>query len=94
MCKRTLALSLFDLAAVVNGTVNVMIYGFFDTRFRSIFNKMICLCIKSDPSSFDSSIREPSVKFTMVKKESLISNPSIRRTPTVEKAKNAFLAMK
>ena len=69
MCKRTLAVSLFD--------------------FRSIFKKMI----KPEPSSFDSE-REPSKKFSLVKKESLINNPSIRRTPTVEKAKDAFSAMK
>ena len=31
---RTLAVSLFDLSAVVNGTVNVVIYGFFDKKFR------------------------------------------------------------
>jgi hypothetical protein len=54
MCQRTLAVSLFDLAAVVNGTVNVVIYRFFDKKFRSIFKKMICPCIKSEPSSFDS----------------------------------------
>jgi hypothetical protein len=93
MCKRTLAVSLFDLAAVVNGTVNVVIYRFFDKKFRSIFKKMICPCIKSEPSSFDSN-GESSTKFTLVKKESLINNPSIKRTPTVDKAKNAFLAMK
>ena len=69
MCKRTLAVSLFD--------------------FRSIFKKMI----KPEPSSFDSE-REPSKKFSLVKKESLNSNPSIRRTPTVQKAKHAFLTMK
>ena len=89
MCKRTLAVSLFDLAAVVNGTVNVVIYGLFDIRFRSIFKKMICPCIKTEASLFDSE-REPSQKFTLVKKESLI-HPSIRRTPAVEKAKNAFM---
>ena len=94
MCGRTLAVSLFDLAAVVNGTVNVVIYGFFDIKFRSIFKKMICPCIKPEPPSFDSSTRESTKKITLVMKESLINNPSIKRTPTVEKAKNAFLAMK
>ena len=93
MCKRTLAVSLFDLAAVVNGSFNVVIYGFFDIKFRSIFKKMICPCIKPEPSLSDSN-GESSRKFTLVKKESLISNPTIRRTPTDEKAKNAFLAMK
>ena len=93
MCRRTLAVSLFDLAAVVNGSFNVVIYGCFDKRFRSIFKKMICPCIKPEPSSFDSE-RETSKKFTLVKKGSLLSNPSIRRTPTVEKAKDAFSAMK
>ena len=90
---KTLAVSLFDLSAVVNGTVNVVIYGFFDKKFRGIFKKMICPCIKPEPSAFDST-RESSKKITLVKKESLINNPSIKRTPTVEKAKNAFLAMK
>jgi hypothetical protein len=93
MCKRTLAVSLFDLAAVVNGSFNVVIYGFFDIKFRSIFKKMICPCIKPEPFLSDSN-GESSRKFTLVKKESLISNPTIRRTPTDEKAKNAFLAMK
>ena len=93
MCKRTLAVSLFDLAAVVNGSFNVVIYGFFDIKFRSIFKKMICPCIKPEPSLSDSN-GESSRKFTLVKKESLISNPTIRRTPTDEKANNAFLAMK
>ena len=51
---RTLAVSLFDLSAVVNGTVNVVIYGFFDKKFRGIFKKMICPCIKPEPSTFDS----------------------------------------
>ena len=94
MCGRTIAVSLFDLAAVVNGTVNVMIYGCFDKKFRRIFKKMICPCIKPEPPSFDSSTRESTKKITLVMKESLINNPSIKRTPTVEKAKNAFLAMK
>jgi hypothetical protein len=93
MCKRTLAVSLFDLAAVLNSTVNVVIYRFFDKKFRRIFKKIICPCIKPEPATFHSS-RESSRKFTLVKKESLISNPTIRRTPTDEKAKNAFLAMK
>ena len=93
MCKRTLAVSLFDLAAVVNGSFNVVIYGFFDIKFRSIFKKMICPCVKPEPSLSDSN-GESSRKFTLVKKESLISNPTIRRTPTDEKAKNALLAMK
>ena len=93
MCKRTLAVSLFDLAAVVNGSFNVVIYGFFDIKFRSIFKKMICPCIKPEPSLSDSN-GESSRKFTLVKKESLISNPTIRKTPAVEKANNAFLAMK
>ena len=90
---RTLAVSLFDLSAVVNGTVNVVIYGFFDIKFRSIFKKMICPCVKPEPSLSDSN-GESSRKFTLVKKESLISNPTIRKTPAVEKANNAFLAMK
>ena len=93
MCKRTLAVSLFDLAAVVNGSFNVVIYGFFDIKFRSIFKKMICPCVKPEPSLSDSN-GESSRKFTLVKKESLISNPTIRKTPAVEKANNAFLAMK
>ena len=51
---KTLAVSLFDLSAVVNGTVNVVIYGFFDKKFRGIFKKMICPCIKPEPSTFNS----------------------------------------
>ena len=47
---KTLAVSLFDLSAVVNGSVNVVIYGFFDKKFRGIFKKMICPCIKPEPS--------------------------------------------
>ena len=50
----TLAVSLFDLSAVVNGSVNVVIYGFFDKKFRRIFKKMICPCIKPKPSRFNS----------------------------------------
>ena len=73
MCKRTLAVSLFDLAAVVNGSFNVVIYGFFDIKFRSIFKKMICPCIKPEPSLSDSN-GESSRKFTLVKKEALINN--------------------
>ena len=51
---KTLAVSLFDLSAVVNGSVNVVIYGFFDKKFRGIFKKMICPCIKPEPSRFNS----------------------------------------
>ena len=51
---KTLAVSLFDLSAVVNGSVNVVIYGFFDKKFRGIFKKMICPCIKPEPSRFSS----------------------------------------
>ena len=51
---KTLAVSLFDLSAVVNGSVNVVIYGFFDKKFRGIFKKMICPCIKTEPSRFNS----------------------------------------
>ena len=51
---KTLAVSLFDLSAVVNGIVNVVIYGFFDKKFRGIFKKMICPCIKPEPSRFNS----------------------------------------
>ena len=47
---KTLAVSLFDLSAVVNGSVNVVIYGFFDKKFRGIFKKTICPCIKPEPS--------------------------------------------
>ena len=50
----TLAVSLFDLSAVVNGSVNVVIYGFFDKKFRRIFKKMICPCIKPEPSRLNS----------------------------------------
>ena len=50
----TLAVSLFDLSAVVNGSVNVVIYGFFDKKFRRIFKKRICPCIKPEPSRLNS----------------------------------------
>ena len=73
---KTLAVSLFDLSAVVNGTVNVVIYGFFDKKFRRIFKKMICPCIKPEtsPSHFS---RESSRKVSLIRSDSLINNPSI-----------------
>ena len=82
MCQRTLAVSLFDLAAVVNGTVNVVIYGFFDKKFRRIFKKIICPCIKPEPATFHSS-RESSRKLSLIRSDSLINNPLIVTSPTI-----------
>ena len=82
MCKRTLAVSLFDLAAVVNGSFNVVIYGFFDIKFRSIFKKMICPCIKPEPETFHSS-RDSTRKLSLMRSVSLTNNPLIVTTPTV-----------
>ena len=81
---KTLAVSLFDLSAVVNGTVNVVIYGFFDKKFRRIFKKMICPCIKPEPepSPFHSR-RESSRKFSLIRSVSLINNPSMVTSPMI-----------
>ena len=80
----TLAVSLFDLSAVVNGTVNAVIYGFFDKKFRKIFKKMICPCIKPEPepSPFHSR-RESSRKFSLIRSVSLINNPSMVTSPMI-----------
>ena len=82
---KTLAVSLFDLSAVVNGSVNVVIYGFFDKKFRRIFKKMICPCIKPEPepSPFHSR-RESSRKFSLIRSVSLINNPSMVTSPTID----------
>ena len=79
---RTLAVSLFDLSAVVNGTVNVVIYGFFDKKFRRIFKKMICPCIKPEPATFHSS-RESTRKLSLMRSVSLTNNPLIVTSPTI-----------
>ena len=92
---KTLAVSLFDLSAVVNGTVNVVIYGFFDKKFRRIFKKMICPCIKPEPepSPFHSR-RESSRKFSLIRSVSLINNPSMVTSPTLIHSKASVASRK
>ena len=81
---KTLAVSLFDLSAVVNGTVNVVIYGFFDKKFRRIFKKMICPCIKPEqPATFHSSSTGATRKLSLMRSVSLTNNPLIVTSPTI-----------
>ena len=84
MCGRTIAVSLFDLAAAVNGTVNVMIYGCFDKKFRRIFKEMICPCIKPEqPATFHSSSTGATRKLSLMRSVSLTNNPLIVTSPTI-----------
>ena len=80
---RTLAVSLFDLSAVVNGTVNVVIYAFFDKKFRRIFKEMICPCIKPEPETFHSSSTGAARKLSLMRSVSSTNNPLIVTSPTI-----------
>ena len=88
---RPLAVSLFDLSAVLNSTINVVIYGFFDKKFKKHLKKIICPCMKVESSDFDSSTRETTRKQTLIKKTSVINDPktgtivrdSLKKKPSV-----------
>ena len=66
---------------VVNISVGHPVYGFFDKKFRRIFKKMICPCIKPEPATFHSS-RESTRKLSLMRSVSLTNNPLIVTSPT------------